>query len=59
MSKIVLLRISGIISRDIRGIASLEYALLAIGILTGLAAAVGSVAAALDPAFSVTIVGLL
>ena len=45
--------------QDRKGIASLEYALLAIGILTGLAAAVGAVATKLDPLFSTTIVGLL
>ena len=44
---------------DSEGIASLEYALLAVGILTGLATAVAAVAGALDPLYSTTIVGLL
>ncbi len=44
---------------DRKGIASLEYALLAIGILTGLATAIAAVAKVLDPLYSGTIVGLL
>jgi len=41
------------------GVASMEYALLAVGILTGLATAVGLASGALDTLFSSNIVGLL
>jgi Flp pilus assembly pilin Flp len=41
------------------GVASMEYALLAVGILTGLATAIGAASGALDTLFSGTIVGLL
>jgi Flp pilus assembly pilin Flp len=44
-------------SRD--GVASMEYALLAVGILTGLAVAIGAASGQLDTLFSTTIVGLL
>jgi Flp pilus assembly pilin Flp len=44
---------------DDKGVASMEYALLAVGILTGLAAAIAAVATKLDPIFSTSIVGLL
>ncbi len=47
------------VRNDENGIASLEYALLAIGILTGLATAIAAVAKVLDPLYSTTIVGLL
>lgn len=45
--------------QDRKGIASLEYAVLAVGILTGLFVAVGAVATKLDPIFATTIPGLL
>lgn len=46
-------------AKDKSGIASLEYAVLAVGILTGLYVAVQTVAGILDPIFSATIPGVL
>ena len=45
--------------QDRKGISSLEYAVLAVGVLTGLFAAVGILATKLDPIFSSTIPSLL
>jgi Flp pilus assembly pilin Flp len=45
--------------QDRKGIASLEYALLAVGILTGLALAVNGLGAKIQSVYTTTLVNLL